>query len=137
MDTKGVTTRSMARAAPVEAISSQLYKLRNRQRKQSRRKHQSVHKRGKKRGRCKWEKCPDIAQLIAEGAKRGQASTTVMHCEECSAQLGKTIYLCNSNNNGGRSICHIKYHNKFHCKKYLDKQEALKKKEIYADNNLL
>ena len=27
---------------------------------------------------------------------------------------------------GGRSYCPVKYHNKFHCKKDLDVQEALK-----------
>ena len=30
---------------------------------------------------------------------------------------------------GGPSYCHVKYHNKFHCKKYVEAQEALKEKE--------
>eukprot|EP00957_Ditylum_brightwellii_P027246 2060045-Ditylum_brightwellii.AAC.2 len=53
-----------------------------------------------------------------------------MHCEECSAVKHKTIYLCNSNRMGeGPMHCHFKYHNKFHYKKYLDVQEALKEME--------
>ena len=28
--------------------------------------------------------------------------------------------------NGGRSFCHVKYRNKYHCKKYLDAQETLR-----------
>ena len=42
-DAKGVTTRSKARAPPVEDVSSMLYKLRNQQKKHPWRKHQSVH----------------------------------------------------------------------------------------------
>ena len=83
----------------------------------------------------KMGKCPGIAQSIVDDAKRGRASTTAMYCEECSAQLGKTIYLCNINNHGGRSVCHIKHHNQFHCKLYLDAQKALK--EMDSNNVLL
>ena len=38
----------------------------------------------------------------------------------------KTIYLYNINKKkGGRSLCHIKYHNKFFSKKYLAEQALL------------
>ena len=43
LDAKGVTTRSKARAAPVEYVSSKLYKLRNQQKKHPLRKHQPVY----------------------------------------------------------------------------------------------
>ena len=80
-------------------------------------------------------KCPGIAKS-AEGAKGGRPSTTAVHCEECSAQLGKLISICNSNKYGGTSsYCHIKYHNKFHSKKYLDEQEDLEERN--TANNVL
>ena len=123
-DAKGVTTRSMT-APVVEYISTKLYKLRNHQNKHPRRKHQFVHH--KERDCCCWKLFPGIAKSITEGAKRSHPSTTAMHCEECSAHKGKTIYHCNSNKKKGGSIyCHIKYHNKIPCKKYLEVQEALK-----------
>ena len=52
------------------------------------------------------------------------------------AQLGKVTYLCNTNNNEGRSYCHVKYQNEYHCKKYLDAQKALKEKDRNANNVL-
>ena len=118
---------------PVEEMGLKLYKLRNQQNANQWRKHQSLYH--KKRGQCCWEKCPGIAKSIPEVVKRGWVSTSAMYCEECSARLGKTIYLCNSNmKEGGRSYCHTKYHNKYHWKKYLDAQMALK--EMHATNNV-
>ena len=58
-----------------------------------------------------------------------------MHCEECSAHKGGIIYLRNiTKKKGGRSLCHIKHHNKFFSKKYLAEQALLKEQRKQAAN---
>ena len=122
-DAKGITTMSMTRAPPVEVVSSKLYKLKNQQKANTWRIHQSVQH--KELGRCKWDKCP--AKKIPD-PKRGRPKATYMHCKECTAVLRKVMYLCNNKIGGDIAFCHIKHHNKFQCKKYLAQQEALKEK---------
>ena len=124
-DAKGVTTNKDKKGTPVTVLSTKLHKLKKQQFPNPWRTHQSVFH--EERGQCCWEKCPGIARAIADGAKRGGRSSTAMHCKECSAIKNKNIYLCNSNRivEGPLMYCHYKYH----CKKYLDVQEALTKKE--------
>ena len=108
---------------PVEDVSSKLYKLRNQQKANPWRTHQSIQH--KEVGRCRWNKCP--ANKIP-GPKRDCLKATYIHCEECTAVSGEVMYLCNNKIRGEATFCHIKHPNKFHCKKYLAQQEALKGK---------
>ena len=71
-------------------------------------------------------KCPGIAMSKKEGARRVQVRSTKMHCEECSAYKGQPMYLCKNKLEGGQVLCHVKYHNKYHCQKYLQTQALLK-----------
>ena len=115
-ETKIITTRSSL----VEQVSNKLYKLKYQQKANTWRSHQSIHH--KERERCHLEKCPCIALSKVEGAKRDHPRTTYMHCEECSTHKGQTVYLCNIRMGEVKIFCHLKYHNKYHCKKYLEAQ---------------
>ena len=124
-DAKGVLTTT-TRAPPVR-MANKLYTLRNHQYANPWRQHQSV--RIEERGRCCWEKCPGILMGIASGVKRGRPKQTHMNCEECSAKQAATVFLCNDrigkSEGKGTALCHIKYHSKYHCKSYLERQQQL------------
>ena len=107
-DAKGVITRT-ARAPPVRK-ANKLYILRNQQKTNAWRCHQSLH--NKVRGRCSWDKCPAILT-----SKASRTKLTNMYCEECMARKGKVVYLCN-----GQALCHLKFHNKYYCKQYLEEE---------------
>ncbi|KAL7526484.1 hypothetical protein ACHAXR_001514 [Thalassiosira sp. AJA248-18] len=93
-----------------------LRRLRHKQKKSEWRTHQSIS--CEKKGRCQWENCP--------GKKKSQAMVkrtydTYMRCEECSARLGKNMFLCNGTKSGKPVLCHIAFHTKYHNKKYINK----------------
>ena len=95
-NTKGVATTAVATTAatttrpfPVKE-SNKIYKLKDQQRANAWRSHQSKYH--KERRRCHWEMCLGIALSKSEGAKRGQARQTWIHCEECSLHKGQTVY---------------------------------------------
>ena len=105
-DAKGVT--STPRTPPVEQGSTNLYKLKNQQKANARRPHQSVQH--KELGRCKWDKCPAKSKSKEKGVKRGCPKSTFMHCEERTVLTGKVMYLCNNKIGEVSVFCHIKYH---------------------------
>ena len=91
--------------------------LRKKQRKSPWRTHQSTSH--AKKGRCSFAKCPSKQWSTAKKRKRNRE--TYMICEECSARLGKPIYLCNDTVNvdkrtgaGTQVLCHLAYHNMMH-----------------------
>ena len=93
--------------------TKRLSALRNQQKKATWRTHQSLayHQKGK----CCYEHCPNRAN---GNAKRKRGYDTWMRCEECSAQFGKDVYLCNNTKSGKPVLCHVAYHNKYHNKQY-------------------
>ncbi len=64
-------------------------------------------------GKCCWEDCPGKKLSTA---KRPRSSDTLMRCKECSAYLGKDVFLCNGFVKGKPVNCHrhyrIYHHNK-------------------------
>jgi hypothetical protein len=61
-----------------------------------------------KYGRCCWEDCPKIKKV--EQQKQCASSDTHMCCKECSAYLGKNVFLCNSFVNSAPVNFHRHYH---------------------------
>jgi hypothetical protein len=61
---------------------------------------------------CVWDDCP--GKLTCK-AKRKRSNQMHMRCEECSAHLGRDVYLCNGYIKGAPVNCHQRYiyhHNK-------------------------
>jgi len=88
--------------------------LTRQKKKQSWRCHQSLS--AATRGRCSWARCPGIEK---SKAKRKRAYDTFMRCEECTANAGCNIYLCNDTKNGMVVSCHVAYHKRNHNKTFL------------------
>jgi hypothetical protein len=103
-DAKGMMT-VMPVCPPVEAPMDNYALLKNQQRKSPWRIRQS--KAVAKKGRCGWEDCP--GKLASKGI-HPRSSDTHMRCEECSARLGKDMYLCNGFIKGAPVNCHRHYH---------------------------
>eukprot|EP00956_Cyclotella_meneghiniana_P004059 scaffold4911_cov47-Cyclotella_meneghiniana.AAC.17 len=72
---------------------------------------------GEARGRCCWGSCP---ALTVPGVKRPRTSYTYMYCEECTAERGKPVHLCNEVRKGVPARCHFMHHQKYHKKQYDD-----------------
>ena len=87
--------------------------LKNQQRRSPWRVHQSEAV--KKYGRCCWEDCP--GKKLSK-AKYPRSSDTHMRCEECSAYLGKDVFLCNGFVKGEPVNCHRHYHLYHHNKEF-------------------
>jgi hypothetical protein len=66
-------------------------------------------------GKCCWEDCPGKKLSTA---KRPRSSDTHMRCEECSAYLGKDVFLCNGFVKGKPVNCHRHYHIYHHNKEF-------------------
>ena len=67
-----------------------------------------------KRGKCCWEGCPVL--IASAGAKRRRGYDSYIHCKQCSAEQGTTVYLCLSTHGKKRVDCHRPYH-AHHCTK--------------------
>ena len=117
--TAGRKTRSDAKRMPPPAETttqvqelSRLEELRKRQKKAPWLIHTPVF--SDKRGRCCWEGCPGL--IASAGAKRRCGYDSYIHCEQCSAEQGTTVYLCFSTHGKKRVDCHRPYH-AHHCMK--------------------
>jgi hypothetical protein len=66
-------------------------------------------------GKCCWEDCPGKKLSTA---KRPRSSDTHMRCKECSAYLGKDVFLCNGFVKGKPVNCHWHYHIYHHNKEF-------------------
>ena len=88
--------------------------LTQQKKKQPWRCHQSLS--AATRGRCSWARCPGINK---SKAKRKRAYDTFMRCEECTANAGCNIYLCNDTKNGKVVSCHVAYHKRNHNRTFL------------------
>ena len=117
-DTQGHMSQGVARgnSSYVLAPHQRERDLKAKQKKQQWRIHQSVA--GGKSGYCKWIGCPGLKQCKA---KQKRSYRTYMRCEECTAQLGKEMFLCNDVKSGTAVNCHFAHHKKYHTKKYEDK----------------
>jgi hypothetical protein len=62
--------------------------------------------------------CPGFKACSAD---RKKSFRTSIQCEECSAEQGKDVFLCNDTKSGKPVLCHLAYHKKYHDKKYTDK----------------
>ena len=113
-DAKGeiadVTPRGNVGAAAPE---QRLRELHAKQSKHPWRMHQSVPH--EKQGRCCWKKCAGLDNV---GTLRKRPSGTYMYCEECTAESGSIVYLCNAYVKGKPQNCHFMHHVKYHAKKY-------------------
>ena len=87
--------------------------LKNQQRQLPWRIHQS--KAVEKYARCFWEDCP--GKWLGT-AKYPRSSQTHMRCKECSAYLGKDVFLCNGFVKGAPVNCHRHYHMYHHNKQF-------------------
>ena len=97
-------------------VSTKMSTLRNQQKANPWRTHQSVPH--AKRGRCAYPLCLGYLIEQTKGKPGNRRHMTSMHCEECTAEDGVNVkYFCNGVNNGKLRLCHIKYHNKNKCKK--------------------
>ena len=103
----------MPACLPVEVGMDNYALLKNQQRKSPWCMHQS--KVVAKKGKCRWDNCPG---KLASKAKYPRVSDTHMHCKECSARLGKDIYLCNSYVKRAPVNCHRHYHIYHHNKEF-------------------
>ncbi|KAL7525349.1 hypothetical protein ACHAXR_000966, partial [Thalassiosira sp. AJA248-18] len=117
-DAKGTVAQGSRGAAAIAAPQQRFRELRNKQKKAVWRMHQSMAY--EKEGKCNWENCPGKAKEGGESRKRKRSYSTYMRCEECSARLGKNIFLCNNVKKGVPVLCHLAYHNKYHNKQYDD-----------------
>ncbi len=101
-------------APGTSSTKKSIAKLKRQQKTQSWRKHQSVAL--AERGRCSYHGCPGRR---AGKAIRKRAYTSYMSCEECSALAKKNVWYCNDTKGSGKNtkpvLCHLAYHNKFHC----------------------
>ncbi len=66
-------------------------------------------------GKCCWEDCP--GEKLSK-AKYPRSSNTYMRCKECSAYLGKDVFLCNGFVKGELVNCHRHYHLYHHNKEF-------------------
>jgi hypothetical protein len=96
-----------------ETLTDTYALLKNQQRRSPWRVHQSKVVMNK--GSCCWEDCPGKKLSTA---KRPRSSDTHMHCEECSAYLGKDVSLCNEFVKGAPANCHRHYHLYHHNKEF-------------------
>ncbi len=81
--------------------------------------HQSV--KVCKRGKCAFKGCPNISK---SKGKRKRSYDTHHKCEQCSAALGKDVFLCNDVKKDGTDVrCHMRYHAMYHCWKPSVNQE--------------
>jgi hypothetical protein len=112
---KGTIAKGVPRGRSIPAPNQRERQLKAKQSKEEWRVHQSLA--GVCRGRCAWMNCTGLKS----DAKRKRSKLTNMRCEQCSAEKGKQIYLCNDVKNGETNNCHIAYHRKYHTKKYADK----------------
>ena len=111
-DAKGMMT--VQSVMPREETPADNYvQLKNQQRQSPWRVHQS--KAVKKYGKCCWEDCP--GKKLSK-AKYPRSSDTHMRCEECSAYLGKDVFLCNGFVKGEPVNCHRHYHLYHHNKEF-------------------
>ena len=85
--------------------------------------HQSVS--AIKRGKHSYKRCPGL-----KNNKNRRPYDTCMRCEECSLELGKDVYFCNTTKGSKLVVCHITYHNKF-CKL----TSPVMRKTLVATNN--
>ena len=90
---------------PVQALADNYAMLKNQQQRLPWRVHQS--KAVMKTRKCCWDNCRGET---ASAAKRLCSNDTHMHCGECSAYLGKDIFLCNSFVMGVPANCHWHYY---------------------------
>jgi hypothetical protein len=111
---KGTIAKGVPRGRSIPAPNQWERELKARQSNEEWRVHQSLA--GVCRGRCAWMNCTG---LKSDAKKRSKLIN--MQCEQCSAEKGKQIYLCNDLKNGKTNNCHIAYHHKYHTKKYEDK----------------
>jgi hypothetical protein len=109
---KGMMT-VMPACLPVEVAMDNYVLLKNQQRKSPWSMHQSEAV--AKQGKCGWDDCPG---KLASKAKYPRNSDTHMRCEECSARLGKDVYLCNGYVKGAPVNCHRHYHIYHHIKEF-------------------
>ena len=107
-DAQGVIT---GKGTVKPKVTKALWNLRNKQKKSPWRTHQSVA--GEKQGWCCYENCPSI-----KNSATGRPYKTFMRCEECSAEIGKEIYLCNNTKSGEPVLCHIAHHSRYHNRNY-------------------
>ncbi len=66
-------------------------------------------------GKYYWEDC---SGKKLNTAKHPRSSNMHLHCKECSAYLGKDVFLCNSFVKGNPVDCHQHYHIYHHNKKF-------------------
>ena len=59
-------------------------------------------------GKCCWEGCPGL--ITSAGAKRRCGYDSNIHCKQCSAEQGTTVYLCLSTHGKKRVDCHMPLH---------------------------
>ena len=111
-DAKGMMTVSSAMPRG-ETFANNHALLKNQQRKSTWRVHQSEPV--ENYGKCYWDDCPGKKSTTA---KRPESNKTHMRCEECSACLGKNVFLCNGFVKGGPVSCHRQYHIYHHNKEF-------------------
>jgi hypothetical protein len=112
-DAKGMMT-VMPACLPVEVATDNYALLKNQQHKSPWHMHQSEAV--AKKGRCGWDDCRG---KLASKAKRSRGGDTHLRCEECSAHLGKDVYLCNGYVKGAPVNCHRQYHIYHHNKEFV------------------
>jgi hypothetical protein len=112
LNAKGMMT--VQSVMPQEATPTDNYALLNNQQQQL---PWCVHQSEavKKYGRCCWEDCP--GKKLSK-AKYPGSSDTHMCCKECSAYLGKDVFLCNRFVKGEPANCHQHYHLYHHNKEF-------------------
>ena len=93
--------------------STKLSRLKGQQKHNPWRQHQSMAY-APLTEQCCWGKCPGLVASIAAGWKRPRIRQTTRYREECTASLGKHLFLCFSNFKGDKCSCHVKYHNNKH-----------------------
>ena len=112
LNAKGMMT--VQSVMPREETPTDNYALLKNQHRQSPwRVHQS--KAVEKYARCCWEDCP---WKRLSKAKYPRSSDMHMRCEECSAYLGKDVFLCNGFVKGVPVNCHRHYHMYHHNKEF-------------------
>jgi hypothetical protein len=112
-DAKGMMTVQLV--MPLEELpTDDTYALlKNQQRQLPWRIHQSEAV--EKYARCCWEDC---SGKWLGTAKYPRSSQTHMRCKECSAYLGKDVFLCNGFVKGAPVNCHRHYHMYHHNKQF-------------------
>jgi hypothetical protein len=97
----------------VQALTDNYVLLKNQQRRSPWCIHQN--KAVVQYGKCCWEDCPGKKLSTA---KCPCSSNMHMRCEECSAYLGKDVFLCNGFVKGKLVNCHRHYHIYHHNKEF-------------------